>query len=133
MTWWSSLSMDASKSLSCENNNSSLFSAVPDSSNMYQNKDSNLISDLQTIFKELHDSNKILPPGNWHTWPKRHYSMPASPVFDLLLHTDCPDVSQQKHNAPSSKEDTPWHPTDNDMVTNELSYMKHLETVNSKH
>ena len=25
--------------------NSSLFSAVPDSSNMYQNKDSNLISD----------------------------------------------------------------------------------------
>ena len=38
--------MDASKSLSCENNNSSLFSAVPDSrSNMYQNKDSNLISE----------------------------------------------------------------------------------------
>ena len=35
--------MDASESLSCENNNSSLFSAVPDSSNMYQNKDSNLI------------------------------------------------------------------------------------------
>ena len=27
--------MDASKSLSCENNNSSLFSAVPDSSIMY--------------------------------------------------------------------------------------------------
>ena len=38
--------MDASESLSCENNNSSLFSAVPDSSIMYQNKDSNLISDL---------------------------------------------------------------------------------------
>ena len=37
--------MDASESLSCENNNSSLFSAVPDSSNMYQNKDSNLIKD----------------------------------------------------------------------------------------
>ena len=37
--------MDASESLSCENNNSSLFSAVPDSSNMYQNKDSNLISE----------------------------------------------------------------------------------------
>ena len=37
--------MDASKSLSCENNNSSLFSAVPDSSIMYQNKDSNLIND----------------------------------------------------------------------------------------
>ena len=37
--------MDASESLSCENNNSSLFSAVPDSSNMYQNKDSNLIND----------------------------------------------------------------------------------------
>ena len=31
--------------MSCENNNSSLFSAVPDSSNMYQNKDSNLIRD----------------------------------------------------------------------------------------
>ena len=39
--------MDASESLSCENNNSSLFSAVPDSSIMYQNKDSNLISDLK--------------------------------------------------------------------------------------
>ena len=38
--------MDASERLSCENNNSSLFSAVPDSSNMYQNKDSNLISDI---------------------------------------------------------------------------------------
>ena len=38
--------MDASESLSCENNNSSLFSAVPDSSNMYQNKDSNLISKI---------------------------------------------------------------------------------------
>ena len=38
--------MDASESLSCENNNSSLFSAVPDSSNKYQNKDSNLISDI---------------------------------------------------------------------------------------
>ena len=36
--------MGASESLSCENNNSSLFSAVPDSSIMYQNKDSNLIS-----------------------------------------------------------------------------------------
>ena len=36
--------MEASKSLSCENNNSSLFSAVPDSSNSYSNKDSNLIS-----------------------------------------------------------------------------------------
>ena len=41
--------MDASESLSCENNNSSLFSAVPDSSNMYQNKDSNLISDLREM------------------------------------------------------------------------------------
>ena len=41
--------MDASESLSCENNNSSLFSAVPDSSNMYQNKDSNLISDLKAV------------------------------------------------------------------------------------
>ena len=44
MTWWSSLSMEASESLSCENNTSTLFSAVPDSSNMYLNKDSNLIS-----------------------------------------------------------------------------------------
>ena len=42
--------MDASKSLSCENNNSSLFSAVPDLSNMYQNKDSNLISDQNILF-----------------------------------------------------------------------------------
>ena len=41
--------MDASESLSCENNNSSLFSAVPDSSIMYQNKDSNLISNLSSI------------------------------------------------------------------------------------
>ena len=41
--------MDASKSLSCENNNPSLFSAVPDSSNMYQNKDSNLISLLDLV------------------------------------------------------------------------------------
>ena len=39
--------MDASERLSCENNNSSSFSAVPDSSNMYQNKDSNLISDKE--------------------------------------------------------------------------------------
>ena len=38
--------MEASKSLSCENNNSSLFSALPESSNMYSNKDSNLISVL---------------------------------------------------------------------------------------
>ena len=37
--------MDASKSLSRENNNSSLSSTVPDSSNMYQNRDSNLISE----------------------------------------------------------------------------------------
>ena len=37
--------MEASKSLSCENNTSTLFSAVPDSSNMYLNKDSNLISE----------------------------------------------------------------------------------------
>ena len=44
--------MDASESLSCENNNSSLFSAVPDSSNMYQNKDSNLISDLRDKYGE---------------------------------------------------------------------------------
>ena len=51
VTWWSGLSMDASKSLSCENNNSSLFSAVPDSSNMYQNKDSNLISDAAMFLK----------------------------------------------------------------------------------
>ena len=42
--------MDASESLSCENNNSSLFSAVPDSSNMYQNKDSNLISEQLSSF-----------------------------------------------------------------------------------
>ena len=41
--------MDASESLSCENNNSSLFSAVPDSSIMYQNKDSNLISDTEVF------------------------------------------------------------------------------------
>ena len=41
--------MDVSESLSCENNNSSLFSAVPDSSIMYQNKDSNLISEKKTI------------------------------------------------------------------------------------
>ena len=38
--------MEASESLSCENNNISLFSALPESSNMYSNKDSNLISDL---------------------------------------------------------------------------------------
>ena len=38
--------MEASKSLSCENNNISLFSVLPESSNMYSNKDSNLISDL---------------------------------------------------------------------------------------
>ena len=44
--------MDASESLSCENNNSSLFSAVPDSCNMYQNKDSNLISDLRDKYGE---------------------------------------------------------------------------------
>ena len=36
--------MEASESLSCENNTSTLFSAVSDSSNMYLNKDSNLIS-----------------------------------------------------------------------------------------
>ena len=36
--------MEASESLSCENNNISLFSALPESSNMYSNKDSNLIS-----------------------------------------------------------------------------------------
>ena len=36
--------MEVSESLSCENNTSTLFSAVPDSSNMYSNKDSNLIS-----------------------------------------------------------------------------------------
>ena len=44
--------MDASESLSCENNNSSSFSTVPDSSNMYQNKDSNLISDLRGKYGE---------------------------------------------------------------------------------
>ena len=44
--------MDASKSLSCENNNSSLFSAVPGSFNMYQNEDSNLISDLRDKYGE---------------------------------------------------------------------------------
>ena len=44
--------MDASKNLSCENNNSTLFSAVPDSSNMYSNKDSNLISDLRNKYGE---------------------------------------------------------------------------------
>ena len=37
--------MEVSESLSCENNTSTLFSAAPDSSNMYLNKDSNLISD----------------------------------------------------------------------------------------
>ena len=45
MTWWSGLSLEASESLSYEINTSTLFSAVPDSSNMYLNKDSNLISD----------------------------------------------------------------------------------------
>ena len=44
--------MEASKSLSCENNYSTLFSAVPDSSNMYLNKDSNLISDLRDKYGE---------------------------------------------------------------------------------
>ena len=48
--------MEASKSLSCENNNISLFSALPESSNMYSNKDSNLISDL----KEMYDKMKEL-------------------------------------------------------------------------
>ena len=43
--------MEASKSLSCENNNISLFSALPESSNMYSNKDSNLISDLEFLDK----------------------------------------------------------------------------------
>ena len=38
--------MEASESLSCKNNNSSLFSALPESSNMYSNKDSNLISEV---------------------------------------------------------------------------------------
>ena len=38
--------MEASESLSCENNNISLFSALPESSNMYSNKDSNLISEI---------------------------------------------------------------------------------------
>ena len=42
--------MEASKSLSCENNNISLFSALPESSNMYSNKDSNLISDIRDCF-----------------------------------------------------------------------------------
>ena len=42
--------METSKSLSCENNNSTLFSAVPDSSNMYSNKDSNLISENSLTF-----------------------------------------------------------------------------------
>ena len=44
--------MEASESLSCENNNSTLFSALPDSSNMYSNKDSNLISDLRDKYGE---------------------------------------------------------------------------------
>ena len=41
-----------SESLSCENNNISLFSALPESSNMYSNKDSNLISDLRDNYGE---------------------------------------------------------------------------------
>ena len=45
--------MEASKSLSCENNNSTLFSAVPDSSNMYSNKDSNLISIYMYVEKQV--------------------------------------------------------------------------------
>ena len=44
--------MEASESLSCENNNISLFSALPESSNMYSNKDSNLISDLRVKYGE---------------------------------------------------------------------------------
>ena len=38
--------------MSCENNNISLFSALPESSNMYSNKDSNLISDLRDKYGE---------------------------------------------------------------------------------
>ena len=45
--------MEVSESLSCENNTSTLFSAVPDSSNMYSNKDSNLISDLRDKYGEI--------------------------------------------------------------------------------
>ena len=51
--------MDASESLSCENNNSYLFSAVPDSSNMYQNKDSNLLSDIFYAFQLPHKHDQI--------------------------------------------------------------------------
>ena len=45
--------MEASESLSCENNNISLFSALPESSNMYSNKDSNLIKENNVC--EAHD------------------------------------------------------------------------------
>ena len=45
--------MEASESLSCENNNSSLFSALPGSSNMYSNKDSNLISAPVPYFQQI--------------------------------------------------------------------------------
>ena len=44
--------MEASKSLSYVNNDSTLFSAVPDSSNMYTKKDSNLISDIKNKYGE---------------------------------------------------------------------------------
>ena len=63
--------MEASESLSCENNNISLFSALPESSNMYSNKDSNLISKLDfdstktiiqvLIMSKLDYCNALLP------------------------------------------------------------------------
>ena len=55
--------MEASESLSCENNNISLFSALPESSNMYSNKDSNLISDAAfatRIIRPLHMYNTAI-------------------------------------------------------------------------
>ena len=54
--------MEASKSLSCENNTSTLFSAVPDSSNMYLNKDSNLISEKVSLLcsaKIIAQTNRV--------------------------------------------------------------------------
>ena len=49
--------MEASKSLSSDNNNLTLFSAVADSSNMYSNKDSNLISELFMVVSKHKDPN----------------------------------------------------------------------------
>ena len=91
--------MEASESLSCENNNISLFSALPESSNMYSNKDSNLISDLRDKYGE----NSVSLFRKWENTTKKmvttgiiggSHSNALRPVLLLLVVKSKPPLFQ---------------------------------------